>query len=46
MRDLKQHLRETGESKGYNASFSQRDRSTFLAALDQVCRRALKAGQP
>jgi uncharacterized protein len=45
MRDLKQHLRETGESKGYNASFSPRDRSAFLAALDQACRRALKAGQ-
>jgi uncharacterized protein YaiI (UPF0178 family) len=44
MRDLKQHLRETGESKGYNASFSQRDRSAFLAALDQACRRALRAG--
>jgi uncharacterized protein YaiI (UPF0178 family) len=46
MRDLKQHLRETGESKGYNASFSPRDRSAFLAALDQACRRAIKAGQP
>lgn len=42
MRDLKQHLRETGESKGYNASFSPRDRSAFLSALDQVVRRALK----
>ena len=46
MRDLKQHLRETGESKGYNASFSQRDRSAFLSALDQVCRRAIKAAAP
>lgn len=42
MRDLKQHLRETGESKGYNASFSPRDRSAFLSALDQAVRRALK----
>ena len=42
MRDLKQHLRETGESKGYNASFSPRDRSAFLGALDQIVRRALK----
>ena len=42
MRDLKQHLRETGESKGYNASFSPRDRSAFLSALDQTVRRALK----
>ena len=44
MRDLKQHLRETGESKGYNASFSPRDRSAFLSALDQAVRRAIKAG--
>lgn len=42
MRDLKHHLRETGESKGYNASFSPRDRSAFLAALDQAARRALR----
>lgn len=44
MRDLKQHLRETGESKGYNASFGRDDRSRFLGALDQIVRRALKAG--
>ncbi len=43
MRDLKQHLRETGESKGYNAAFTARDRSAFLSALDQTIRRALKA---
>lgn len=43
MRDLRQHLRETGESKGYNASFSPRDRSAFLSALDQAVRRALRA---
>lgn len=43
MRDLKQHLRETGESKGYNASFGSQDRSRFLGALDQACRRALAA---
>lgn len=42
MRDLKQHLRETGESKGFNASFTQRDRSEFLGALDRIVRRALK----
>ncbi|RDE10359.1 YaiI/YqxD family protein [Pelagibacterium lacus] len=40
MRELSQHLRETGESKGYNASFSARDRSSFLQALDQVVQRA------
>jgi uncharacterized protein YaiI (UPF0178 family) len=40
MRDLGQHLRETGESKGYNAAFSPRDRSQFLETLDRLCRRA------
>ena len=40
MRDLGQHLRETGESKGYNAAFSPRDRSKFLETLDRLCRRA------
>ena len=44
MRDLGQHLRETGESKGYNAAFSPRDRSAFLETLDKLCRRA-KAAQ-
>ncbi len=43
MRDLKQHLRETGEIKGYNPGFSPRDRSAFLSALDQTARRALNA---
>ncbi|MER2534534.1 MAG: YaiI/YqxD family protein [Rhizobiaceae bacterium] len=41
MRDLKQHLRETGESKGYNAAFSPRDRSAFLSELDRLARKAL-----
>lgn len=44
MRDLKQHLRETGESKGYNASFAPRDRSRFLGELDRIVRIALKSG--
>ena len=43
MRELGRHLRETGESKGYNASFSREDRSRFLSALDQMIRRAVKA---
>ena len=43
MRDLKQHLRETGESKGYNAAFMREDRSRFLGALEQMARRAIKA---
>ena len=40
MRDLGQHLRETGESKGYNPSLSTRDRSNFLEALERLCHRA------
>lgn len=40
MRDLGAHLRETGESKGYNAAFGPRDRSKFLETLDRLCRRA------
>lgn len=41
MRDLKQHLRETGEDRGFNRSFTPRDRSEFLSALDRIVRRAL-----
>nr|WP_207747560.1 YaiI/YqxD family protein [Pelagibacterium limicola] len=40
MRELNQHLRETGESKGYNASFTARDRSAFLQALDEAAAKA------
>ncbi len=36
MRDLQRHLRETGESKGDNASFTRADRSLFLQALEQA----------
>jgi uncharacterized protein YaiI (UPF0178 family) len=36
MRDLQRHLRETGESRGLNASFAPRDRSRFLEALEQA----------
>lgn len=43
MRDLKQHLREAGESKGYSASFGRADRSRFLGALDQIVRRTMQA---
>jgi uncharacterized protein YaiI (UPF0178 family) len=42
MRDLKQHLRETGEIKGYNPGFTPSDRSAFLSALDASVRRALR----
>lgn len=38
MRDLKAHLRETGESKGYNAAFGPKDRSRFLQALENAVR--------
>lgn len=34
MRELNQELRETGEIKGYNPGFTQRDRSDFLQALE------------
>lgn len=40
MRELNQHLRETGESRGYNASYTARDRSAFLQALDEAVVRA------
>jgi len=40
MRELNQHLRETGESKGYNAGFTARDRQSFLQALDEAVKRA------
>jgi uncharacterized protein len=39
MRDLKQHLRETGEIKGYNPGFTREDRSRFLSELDRMARR-------
>jgi len=41
MRDLKQHLRESGEIRGFNPSFSPKDRSAFLSALDLAIRRAI-----
>lgn len=48
MRDLAQHLRETGESRGFNASFTRADRSRFLQALDaavQSIKREQTAGR-
>lgn len=38
MRDLKAHMRETGESKGYNPGFTKADRSRFLQALESAIR--------
>lgn len=40
MRELNQHLRETGESRGLNAAFTPKDRSAFLQALDEAVTRA------
>jgi hypothetical protein len=45
MRNLNQHLRETGDSKGYNSSFSARDRSQFLSRLDETVQRAKKIAE-
>ncbi|MBI4920715.1 MAG: YaiI/YqxD family protein [Devosia nanyangense] len=39
MRDLNQHLRETGESRGLNPGFTARDRQAFLQALDEAVAR-------
>ena len=36
MREMQKHLRETGESRGFNASFTARDRSRFLQALEHA----------
>lgn len=43
MRDLSRHLRETGESRGFNASFTRQDRSRFLEALELAAQRAKRA---
>ncbi|MEK9662389.1 MAG: YaiI/YqxD family protein [Alphaproteobacteria bacterium] len=40
MRDLKAHLRETGEDRGFNKGFTKQDRSAFLSALDAALRKA------
>ena len=45
IRDLNQHLRETGESRGLNAGFTAKDRSAFLQALDEAVVRA-RRNQP
>jgi len=43
MRELSSHLRETGEIKGYNASFTKQDRSQFLQALEQIIQTIARA---
>ncbi|TDI61044.1 MAG: YaiI/YqxD family protein [Alphaproteobacteria bacterium] len=42
MRELKSHLRETGEDKGFNPTFTKNDRSQFLQALEQQVQAALR----
>ncbi|WP_374618870.1 YaiI/YqxD family protein [Devosia sp.] len=42
MRELNQHLRETGESRGFNAGFSAKERQAFLQAFDEAVQRALR----
>ena len=44
MRELNQHLRETGESRGLNAWFTAKHRSAFLQALDEAVVRARRGG--
>lgn len=42
MRDLSAHLRDTGEISGGGPSFSRKDRSQFLQALEQAVQAALR----
>ena len=44
MREMQRHLRETGESRGFNPSFTPRDRSQFLQALENAVQAAKKRG--
>ncbi|MEQ1715258.1 MAG: YaiI/YqxD family protein [Hyphomicrobium sp.] len=44
MRELSQHLRETGESRGFNAAFTRQNRSQFLEALESAVQ-AIKRGK-
>ena len=45
MRELSQHLRETGESRGFNAAFTRQDRSRFLEALENAVQSIKRAGK-
>lgn len=42
MRAFNQHLRETGESRGFNSAFTPADRSRFRQGLDLALRMATK----
>lgn len=50
MRELNNHLRDTGAIRGGGPSFAAKDRSRFLEALEQAVRRALtdtgRKGEP
>ena len=43
MRELQQHLRETGESRGFNASFTRADRSRFLQVMEEAVQALLRS---
>ena len=42
MRELSAYLREAGEIKGHNASFTPKDRSNFLQALDTLIQTGMR----
>jgi uncharacterized protein len=42
MRELQSHLRETGESRGFNPEFTPRDRSRFLEAMEHAVQALLR----
>ncbi len=44
MRDMQRHLRETGESRGFNPTFTPRDRSQFLQALENAVQASKRKG--
>ncbi|WP_247120289.1 YaiI/YqxD family protein [Kordiimonas marina] len=44
MRELKSQLRDMGEDRGFNASFTKRDRSTFLSALEGAVQKLMRHG--
>jgi uncharacterized protein YaiI (UPF0178 family) len=44
MRDMQRHLRETGESRGFNPAFTARDRSLFLQALENAVQAGKRRG--
>ena len=44
MRELQSHLRETGESRGFNPEFTAKDRSRFLQALEAAVQAVKRRG--